>query len=86
VGAVTNDPLHRTVSGVAEVRTGPRGAGAARAVAAQVGVAPAVAAVPDSRTGTVVDLVIGNAFRSLLSPAAAAAALSPSPQPRPSGC
>jgi hypothetical protein len=86
VRAVDNDPLHRTVSGVAEVRTGPRGAGAARTVAAQVGAAPGVAVVPDSRAGTGVDLVIGNGFRSLRSTAAAVAALSPSPQPRPSTC
>jgi hypothetical protein len=86
VGAVTNDPLHRTVSGIAEVRTGPRGTGAARTMAAQAGAAPAVAVVADSRTGTGVDLVIGNAFRSLMSPAAVAAALSPSSQPRPSTC
>ena len=86
VGAVDNDPLHRTVSGVAEVRTGPHGTGAARTVAAQAGGAPGVAVVPDSRTGSGVDLVIGNAFRSLRSPAAAAAALSSSPQPRPSTC
>jgi hypothetical protein len=86
VGAVDNDPLHRTVSGVAEVRTGPRGTGAARTVAAQAGAPPGVAVVPDSRGGTGVDLVIGNAFRSLRSPAAAVAALSPSPQPSPSAC
>jgi hypothetical protein len=86
VGAVDNDPLHRTVSGVAEVRTGPRGTGAARTVAAQAGASPGVAVVPDSRAGTGVDLVIGNAFRSLRSPAAAAAALSSSPQPSPSTC
>ncbi len=86
VGAVDNDPLHRTVSGVAEVRTGSHGTGAARTVAAQVGAAPGVAVVPDSRAGTSVDLVIGNAFRSLRSPAAAAAALTPSPQPSPATC
>jgi hypothetical protein len=86
VGAVDNDPLHRTVSGVAEVRTGPHGTGSARTVAAQVGATPGVAVVPDSRAGTGVDLVIGNAFRSLRFPAAAAAALSPSPQPSPSTC
>src|SRR4051794_22218066 len=86
VGAVDNDPSHRTVSGVAEVRTGARGTGAARTLAAQVGPSPGVAVVPDSRAGTGVDLVIGNAFGSLRSPAAAAAALSSSPQPSPSTC
>jgi LytR cell envelope-related transcriptional attenuator len=86
VGTVDNDPLHRTVSGVAEVRTGPHGTGAARTVAAQAGAAPGVAVVPDGRVGTAVDLVIGNAFRSLRSLTAAAAALTPSPQPSPSTC
>jgi len=86
VGKVDNDPLHRTVSAVAEVRSGPHGAGAARTVTAQVGAAPAVAAVADARTGAGVDLVLGPAFRGLRSPAAAAAALRVTASPAPTTC
>jgi hypothetical protein len=83
VGQVDNDPLKRQVTGAAEVRSSPAGAGAARTVSAQVGT---VVAVPDQRTNASVDLVLGAAFVRLQPVPAAAAARSPSPQPVPSGC
>ena len=82
VGAVADDPLARKVAGVAEVRRGPTGAAAARTVLAHVGrraAAGGVVETPGSRTGSTVDLVLGNAFRALRTADAAAAALSPTP-------
>jgi hypothetical protein len=92
VKKIDNDPLDRTVTGAAEVRSSALGAGAARTVTAQVapagqvGAAPAVTAVPDQRKDATVDLVVGAAWNGLRPPADAAAALSPTPQPAPSGC
>jgi LytR cell envelope-related transcriptional attenuator len=83
VGKVTNDPLKRKVTGVAEVRSSTVGQPAARTVTAHVG---DVVAVPDQRTDASVDLVLGAAFTALRVPAEAAAALTPTPAPRPSGC
>ena len=92
VKKIDNDPLDRTVTGAAEVRSSALGAGAARTVTAQVapagqvGAAPAVTAVPDQRKDASVDLVIGAGWAGLRPPADAAAALSPTPRPVPSGC
>src|SRR6476619_7631855 len=92
VKKVDNDPLGRTVTGAAEVRSSALGAGAARTVTAQVapagqvGAVPAVTAVPDQRTDATVDLVLGATWHGLRPPADAAAALSPTPRPVPSGC
>ena len=83
VGKVDNDPLERTVTGIAEVRHSETGDGAARTVAAQVGT---VVSVPDQRANGSVDLVLGAEFDHLLTRAEAAAVLSPSPSPTPAGC
>jgi hypothetical protein len=83
IGTVGNDPAHRTVTGVAEVRASAAGTASTRTVAAQVS---SYLAVPDQRAGASVDLVLGAGFRSLRPPAAAAAALSPSPSPQPARC
>jgi hypothetical protein len=83
IGTVGNDPAHRAVTGVAEVRASTAGAAPARTVAAQV---PAYLSVPDQRAGASVDLVLGAGYHSLRPPAVAAAALSPSPSPQPAGC
>jgi len=83
VRKVDNDPLKRTVTGVAELRHSPAGDRAARTVAAQVGT---VVSVPDQRSDGSVDLVLGADFDHLLSRAEAAAVLSPSPSPTPAGC
>lgn len=83
VGKVSNDPLKRTVTGLAEVRASTTGAAAARTVVAQVG---QVVLVPDQRKDASVDLVLGATFKALVPPAKAAAALTPTPTPRPKGC
>ena len=83
VAKVANDPLERTVTGLAEVRHSTAGDGAARTVAAQVGT---VVSVPDQRADGSVDLVLGAGFEHLVSRAEAAALLSPSPTPAPAGC
>ena len=83
IGKIANDPLKHVVNGVAEVRYGPAGIGAARTVAALV---PDPVLVPDARTDASVDLVIGSAFKTLNTPAQYRAALTPTPTPRPSGC
>jgi hypothetical protein len=92
VRTVDNDPLKRTVTGAAEVRSSALGRDAARTVTAQVapagqvGAAAEVTAVPDQRKDASVDLVLGAAWKGLRPPADAAAAMSPTPEPRPSGC
>ena len=83
VGKVENDPLKRTVTGVAEVRHSTAGDGAARTVTAQVGTS---LSVPDQRSDGSVDLVLGADFDHLLTRAEAAAVLAPSPSPTPTGC
>ena len=83
IGKVDNDPLKRAVTGAAEVRHSPAGAGAASTVAAQVG---DVASVPDQRKKPTVDLALGAGFTTLLAPDRAAVALSPTPEPVPAGC
>jgi hypothetical protein len=83
VGKVANDPLKRTVTGLAEVRASTTGADAARTVVAHVG---QVVLVPDQRKDPSVDLVLGATFKALVTPADAAAALTPTPTPRPEGC
>jgi hypothetical protein len=83
VGKVSNDPASRKVTGVAEVRASTAGAGAARTVGAQV---TSFVAIPDQRKDASVDLVLGAAFHSLRTAAAATVALKPTPSPRPSGC
>ncbi len=83
VGKVSNDPLRRSVTGLAEVRSSTAGADAARTVAAQVG---QVVLVPDQRKDASVDLVLGATFKKLVPPKVAAAAVTPTPSPRPEGC
>jgi hypothetical protein len=83
VGKVENDPANRTVTGIAEVRASTSGTAAARTVGAQV---TSYVSVPDQRKDASVDLVLGAAFRTLRTPAAATAAMSPTPAPRPAGC
>jgi hypothetical protein len=75
---VANDPLHRHVTGVAEVRHAARGASGARTVSAHLG---SVVDVPDSRKDATVDVVLGAAFTALKTPAQAAAALKAAPKP-----
>ena len=66
--ATDNDPLSgiRPVEGSAEVRYGPAGARQAALVRRQV---PGATLFKDAREGSVVDLVLGDRFRRLATPA-----------------
>jgi LytR cell envelope-related transcriptional attenuator len=66
--ATDNDPLSgiRPVDGAAEVRYGPAGARAAALVRRQV---PGATLYKDAREGPIVDLVLGDQFRRLSTPA-----------------
>jgi hypothetical protein len=66
--ATDNDPLSgiRPVEGAAEVRYGPAGARAAALVRRQV---PGATLYKDARQGSIVDLVLGEQFRRLSTPA-----------------
>lgn len=84
-GKVANDPKGASVAASAEIRYGPKGALAAKVVAAQVAGATLV---KDSRTDASVDFVIGEAYAALATPDQVAKALAAAakPAPRPSGC
>ena len=64
VKAVSNDPLHKSVTGVAEIRYGPAGAKAAKQVVAKQ--LKGATLVKDGRTDASVDVVIGAKFSTLL--------------------
>lgn len=81
-GKVANDPANSTVAASAEIRYGPKGAAQAKVVAAQV---PGSVLAKDKRTDTTVDVVIGEKFTALATPAQAQAALAVTPSPVP-GC
>ena len=74
VDEVANDPTDREVTGVGEVRHGPRGNDAARYVAVFL---PGAGDFLDTRATAQVDLVIGPEFQALATPDQVAAALSP---------
>jgi hypothetical protein len=77
VATVSNDPLQRAVAGTADVRYGKSGAAAAKVVAATV---RGARLVPDSRTDSSVDLVVGSKFTAL-APVHKAAAVKPASKP-----
>jgi len=91
--AVENDPLSgvRLVEGTAEIRYGPGGAKWVQSVRSQV---PGATLYRDAREGRVIDVVIGERFRRLATPAElkkatgrqgiAAVPASPAPAPTPS--
>jgi LytR cell envelope-related transcriptional attenuator len=66
--ATDNDPLSgiRPVDGAAEVRYGPDGARAAALLRRQV---PGATLYKDARQGSIIDLVLGDQFRRLSTPA-----------------
>jgi hypothetical protein len=76
VGEVGNDASGREVTGVGEVRHGPRGAEAAAYLALYL---PGAGDYPDTRADATVDLVIGPEFTALATPEEVAAALTPAP-------
>ena len=74
VDEVANDSSGRTVTGVGELRHGPRGADAAKYVSVYL---PGAGDFQDTRADATVDLVIGPDFKTLATPDAVAAALAP---------
>lgn len=72
VVATANDPTHRTVTGIAEVRYGSAGAAGAQLVAAAV---PGATLVSDRRSDAAVDVALGPKYHSLATPAAIREAL-----------
>jgi hypothetical protein len=74
VDEIANDSSGREVTGVGELRHGPRGAEAAEYVRLFV---PNAGDYPDTRATAQVDVVIGPEFTTLASPDEVAAALAP---------
>lgn len=74
IGEVANDPSDREVTGVGELRHGPRGSDAARFVRVYM---PGAGDYPDTRADATVDVVIGPDFATLASAEEVAAALAP---------
>jgi hypothetical protein len=74
VEEVANDPTEREVTGVGEIRHGPRGADAAAYVELYL---PGAGDWPDTRADDRVDFVIGPEFVALPSPEEVAAVLEP---------
>jgi hypothetical protein len=66
VGKIGNDPLQQTVEDVAQIRYGPRGAGAAQLVRAWL---PGSAPTLDKRADKTVDLVLGLRYEGFTTPA-----------------
>ena len=73
IATVSNDPMHRSVPGVAEIRYGTSGAEAAKLASALV---PGATLQRDGRPDSSVDLVLGRTFRGV-APALATAPASP---------
>jgi len=71
VADVANDPLHRTIAGVGEVRHGKRGAGGAALAALRL---KGAKVLPDRRTDDTIDLVLGDTFTKLNAPPRTASA------------
>ena len=74
VGEIANDTSGREVTGVGELRHGPRGTDAAAFVRLFV---PGAGDYPDTRAAAMVDVVIGPDFSTLATPDQVAAALAP---------
>lgn len=93
IGHVANDPLGKSIKGVAEVRYGPSGAEGAKLLVYYV---PGAVLVADQRTDASVDLVLGEKYTviapqktvdaALVKPTAVATGAGcASPKPKPSG-
>ncbi|TFV85887.1 LytR family transcriptional regulator [Blastococcus sp. CT_GayMR20] len=74
VDEIANDSSGREVTGVGELRHGPRGADAAEYVRLYV---PGAGDFPDTRADGTVDVVVGPEFTTLATPEDVAAALAP---------
>jgi hypothetical protein len=81
---VANDPLGKSVKGVAEVRYGPSGAEGAKLLVYYV---PGAVLVADQRTDASVDLVLGEKFKTIAAQKAVDTALvKPTPIATGAGC
>jgi len=84
IGAIDNDPLSKTITGVAELRHGPSGESAAKLLAFYL---PGAELVDDGRQDATVDTVLGAAYTSVAPQSEVDAALAaPSPSPSGPGC
>lgn len=84
VRKVDNDPVGRKITGVAEIRFGPKGASGADLLMIYV---PGATLVELDRKGRAVDLAVGDGFTSLAPEEAVAAAMAaPSPVASGPGC
>jgi hypothetical protein len=84
VGDVANDPVGKPVTGVAQIRFGPKGEKSARALLFQV---PGAELVALQRKGRTIDLAVGDAYTGLAPKASVTAAMaSPAPSVSGSGC
>jgi hypothetical protein len=72
IGEVANDPVDKPITGVAQIRYGPKGAQGAELMLAYV---PGAELVALERKGRAVDLAVGDAFTGLASEEAVAATL-----------
>ena len=84
VGVIDNDPLAKTITGVAEIRHGPSGEQAARLMAFYL---PGAELVDDGRKDATIDTVLGAAYTTVAPQSEVDAALAaPSPSPSGPGC
>ena len=84
IGHVANDPLGKSIKGVAEVRYGPSGEQGAKLLLYYV---PGAALVADQRTDASVDLVLGAKFKTVAPQKSVDAALvKPTPVATGEGC
>ena len=84
IGAIDNDPLSKTVTGVAEIRHGPSGESAAQLMAFYL---PGAELVNDGRKDATIDTVLGAAYTEVAPQSEVDASLaSPSPSPSGPGC
>ena len=80
VRTIANDPLGTQITGVGDVRHGELGTASAKLIALRL---PGARMVLDERTDDTVDLVLGNGFSALRTPAKVAPAKAAKPAPVP---
>ena len=84
IGTIDNDPLGKTVSGVAEIRHGPSGESAAKLMAFYL---PGAVLVDDGRSDATIDTALGAAFTQVAPQSEVESAiLEPSPSLSGPGC
>jgi len=84
IGVIDNDPLAKTITGVAEIRHGPSGEQAARLMSFYL---PGAELVDDGRKDATIDTVLGAMYTTVAPQSEVEAALAaPSPSPSGPGC